>query len=99
MVEIARAFMLEPVLLLMDEPSTGLDPKARHSVFETIAGINNDGTTVLLVEQNARSALAIAHHGVVMDAGVIRLRGPGTRLLEDPEVARLYLGSRTAVVG
>jgi branched-chain amino acid transport system ATP-binding protein len=99
MVEIARAFMLEPVLLLMDEPSTGLDPKARHSVFETIEGINGDGTTVLLVEQNARSALAIAHHGVVMDAGVVRLRGPGTRLLEDPEVGRLYLGSRTAVAG
>lgn len=93
MVEIARAFMLDPVLLLMDEPSTGLDPKSRRSVFETIDVINRGGTTVLLVEQNARAALAIAHHGVVMDAGVVRLRGTGSRLLDDPDVARLYLGA------
>jgi len=99
MIEIARAFMLEPVLLLMDEPSTGLDPKARRAVFEIVEGISRDGTTVLLVEQNARSALAIAHHGVVMDGGVVRLRGTGSRLLDDPEVARLYLGSSKAAVG
>jgi branched-chain amino acid transport system ATP-binding protein len=99
MVEIARAFMLDPVVFLMDEPSTGLDPKARRSVFDTIERISADRKTVLLVEQNARSALAIAHHGVVLDAGVVRLRGPGSRLLEDPEVAQLYLGARRVVAG
>src|SRR5207244_10650197 len=90
-VEIARTFMLDPTLLLMDEPSTGLDPRARHQVFATIGEINAAGRTVLLVEQNARSGLAIAHHGAVMESGVVRLRGTGAGLLEDPEVARLYL--------
>ncbi len=92
-VEIARAMMLDPVLVLMDEPSTGLDPKSRHFVFQTVAEINEGGRTVLLVEQNARSGLAISHHGVVLESGVVRLRGSGRRLLEDPEVARLYLGT------
>jgi branched-chain amino acid transport system ATP-binding protein len=92
-VEIARALMLDPVLVLMDEPSTGLDPRARRMVFATIAEINRGGRTILLVEQNARSALAVAHHGVVMESGVVRLAGTGSSLLEDPNVARLYLGS------
>jgi branched-chain amino acid transport system ATP-binding protein len=98
-VEIARTFMLDPTLLLMDEPSTGLDPKSRHMVFGTIGEINAAGRTVLLVEQNARSGLAIAHHGAVMESGVVRLRGTGAGLLEDPEVARLYLGTAGAGVG
>jgi branched-chain amino acid transport system ATP-binding protein len=84
------------VLVLMDEPSTGLDPKARHAVFGTIAEISDGGRTVLLVEQNARSALALSHHGAVMEAGVVRLTGSGSSLLEDPEVARLYLGTAGA---
>jgi branched-chain amino acid transport system ATP-binding protein len=92
-VEIARAFMLEPSLVLMDEPSTGLDPNARHAVFATISEINEAGTTVLLVEQNARSGLAVAHRGAVMESGVVRLEGTGKALLDDPEVARLYLGA------
>jgi branched-chain amino acid transport system ATP-binding protein len=93
LVEIARAFMLDPALILMDEPSTGLDPNARRAVFATIAEINEAGTTVLLVEQNARSGLAIAHRGAVMESGMVRLEGTGAALLEDPEVARLYLGT------
>jgi branched-chain amino acid transport system ATP-binding protein len=97
-VEIARAMMLEPALVLMDEPSTGLDPKARHLVFQTITEINEAGRTVLLVEQHARSGLAIAHHGAVMESGVVRLRGPGPSLLADPEVARLYLGTSSAML-
>jgi len=97
-VEIARALMLDPVLVLMDEPSTGLDPKARHMVFGTITQLNEGGRTVLLVEQNARSGLVIAHHGAVMESGVVRLTGTGTSLLEDPEVARLYLGAAGGTV-
>ena len=95
-VEIARALMLDPDLLLMDEPSTGLEPRARHAVFETIGELNASGRTVLLVEQNARSGLAIAHRGAVMEGGVVRLEGTGSDLLQDPEVARLYLGTAGA---
>jgi branched-chain amino acid transport system ATP-binding protein len=95
-VEIARALMLDPVLLLMDEPSTGLDPRARHAVFKTIKELNAAGRTVLLVEQNARSGLAIAHHGAVMEGGAVRIEGTGKELLNDPEVARLYLGTAGA---
>ena len=67
--------------------------------FRTIAEINQEGRTVLLVEQNARSALAIAQHAVVMEGGVVRMRGTGSDLLEDPEVARLYLGTAGASIG
>ncbi|MDX6666100.1 MAG: branched-chain amino acid transport system ATP-binding protein, partial [Solirubrobacteraceae bacterium] len=91
-VEIARALMLEPRLILMDEPSMGLDPKARSQVFETITGLNQDGHTVLLVEQNARSGLAIADRAVVMDGGTIALEGPADEMLTNPQVAALYLG-------
>ena len=69
LIEIARALLLEPKVILMDEPSMGLDPKSRHTVFETIRTLNEGGRTVLLVEQNARAGLAIAHQGAVMDAG------------------------------
>jgi branched-chain amino acid transport system ATP-binding protein len=72
----------------------GLAPKARHTVFETIGRMNEDGRTVLLVEQNARAGLAIAQHGAVMDAGVVKLRGSGADLLDDPRVGALYLGAR-----
>jgi branched-chain amino acid transport system ATP-binding protein len=94
-VEIARALMLEPRLILMDEPSMGLDPKARHLVFETITGLNRDqGHTILLVEQNARAGLGIAHRGAVMDAGAVAIAASGSELLEDPRMAQLYLGGR-----
>jgi branched-chain amino acid transport system ATP-binding protein len=94
-VEIARALMLEPRLILMDEPSMGLDPKARRLVFETITGLNRDhGHTILLVEQNARAGLGIAHRGAVMDAGAVAISASGAELLEDPRMAQLYLGGR-----
>ncbi len=92
-VEIARAMMLDPRVVMMDEPSMGLDPKARRVVFETIRELNAEGSTVLLVEQNARSGLAIADRGAVMESGAVRLVGLAADLLQDPEVARLYLGS------
>ena len=96
LVEIARALMLEPRLVLLDEPTMGLDPKARHLIFELVQEINGEGRTVLLVEQNARAGLAIAHHGAVLDTGRVALTGPGPKLLEDPRVAELYLGGAAA---
>ena len=96
LIEIARALLLDPKIILMDEPSMGLDPKSRHTVFETIRTLNEGGRTVLLVEQNARAGLAIAHHGAVMDAGVVRLAAPSAELLVDPRVAELYLGAAPA---
>jgi branched-chain amino acid transport system ATP-binding protein len=93
LIEIARALLLDPKVILMDEPSMGLDPKSRRTVFETIRTLNDGGRTVLLVEQNARAGLAIAHHGAVMDAGVVRLAGPSAEMLNDPRVAELYLGA------
>jgi branched-chain amino acid transport system ATP-binding protein len=96
LIEIARALLLEPKVILMDEPSMGLDPKARRVVFETIAALNDGGRTVLLVEQNARAGLAIAHFGAVMDAGVVRLAEPSAALLDDPRVAEMYLGAAQA---
>jgi branched-chain amino acid transport system ATP-binding protein len=92
-VEIARAMMLQPRLVLMDEPSMGLDPKARRLVFGTIRELHQAGTTVLLVEQNARSGLEVANRGAVMETGTVRLEGDANSLLDDPEVARLYLGA------
>ena len=92
LVEIARALMLEPRLILLGEPTMGLDPRARHVIFELVRELNEEGRTVLLVEQNARAGLAIADHGAVLDDGRVALSGPGPRLLEDPRVAELYLG-------
>ncbi|MGZ4673332.1 MAG: ATP-binding cassette domain-containing protein, partial [Ilumatobacteraceae bacterium] len=92
-VEIARTLMLDPKLILLDEPSIGLDPKSRRLVFDTIRELTNAGRTVLLVEQNARSGLAVAHHGAILEAGVAKLEGTGLGLLDDPMVAQLYLGA------
>jgi branched-chain amino acid transport system ATP-binding protein len=97
LIEIARALMLEPKVVLMDEPSMGLDPKSRRIVFESIRTLNEGGRTVLLVEQNARAGLAIAHEGAVMDSGVVRLAASSSDLLADPRVAELYLGAAPAV--
>jgi ABC-type branched-subunit amino acid transport system ATPase component len=92
-VEFARALMLDPSLLILDEPSMGLDPKTRSVVFTTIRAMNQAGRTILLVEQNARSGLGLASHGVVMESGRIRLQGPGSAVLNNPEIGRLYLGA------
>ena len=95
-VELARTLVLDPRLILLDEPSIGLDPKARHQVFASIRELADDGRTVLLVEQNARSGLAASDQGAVLETGVVRLSAPAGELLDDPEVARLYLGAATA---
>ena len=92
-VEIARALMLEPKVMLIDEPSIGLAPKARGEVFKTLASLSDGGWTILLVEQNARSGLAVAHQGAVLDGGVVKLAGLAGGLLANDEVGRLYLGA------
>jgi len=90
--EIARALMLDPKVLLIDEPSIGLAPRARGEVFKTFASLADGGWTILLVEQNARSGLAVAHHGAVLDGGIVKLAAPASQLLSSAEVGRLYLG-------
>ena len=93
-VEFARALMLDPTLVVLDEPSMGLDPKTRTIVFDTIRAMNQTGRTVLLVEQNARSGLGLASHGVVLESGRVRLEGLGSAVLANPEIGRLYLGAK-----
>ena len=96
-VEIARALMLEPVLILLDEPTMGLEPKARHLIFETVERLHADGHAVLLVEQNARAGLAAAHYGAVLDGGRVAIAGRGSELLADPRLGELYLGGAASV--
>ena len=92
LVEFARALMLEPRLLMLDEPSMGLAPKILRTVFDAIRQMNATGTTILLVEQNARAGLRLSTHGVVMENGRVRLSGTGREVLENPEIGALYLG-------
>jgi branched-chain amino acid transport system ATP-binding protein len=96
-VELARTLVLDPALILLDEPSIGLDPKSRQAVFASIRRLADDGRTVLLVEQNARSGLAASDFGAVLEGGVVRLTATGESLLSDPEVARLYLGGGASI--
>jgi ABC-type branched-subunit amino acid transport system ATPase component len=92
MVAMARALMPGPEVLLLDEPSAGLAPAFVDAIFEQVLDVNRVGVTVLMVEQNARRALAMSHRGYVLDLGSNRFEGPGRELLEDPKVAELYLG-------
>jgi ABC-type branched-subunit amino acid transport system ATPase component len=91
-VEIARALMLDPALVLVDEPSMSLDPKTLVQVFETIWQMHSTGTTVLLVEQNVRAGLSIATHGVVMESGRVLMHGPAKQVRENPEMGHLFFG-------
>jgi ABC-type branched-subunit amino acid transport system ATPase component len=89
---LGRALMLEPAVLLLDEPSASLSPRMVETVFTSVVEINRRGTAVLMVEQNARQALAISHRGYVLANGENRLEGPAVELLGSDEVRRLYLG-------
>jgi len=92
MLAVGRAMMTRPKLLMMDEPSLGLAPLVVKSIFNIIKEINAEGTTILLVEQNAKAALEAAHFGYVLETGRITLAGEGRQLLADDGVRRAYLG-------
>jgi neutral amino acid transport system ATP-binding protein len=92
MVAIARALMPEPSALLLDEPSAGLAPMLVEGMFAQVNAINRSGVAILMVEQNARAALALSHRGYVLDLGQNRHEGRGRDLIDDPRVAELYLG-------
>ena len=93
MLAVARALIVAPSVLILDEPSAGLSPKVATEVFRTLKTINQTGVTILLVEQNVKAALAIAHRGVILVDGKLRHEGPAATLAGDPIVAELYLGA------
>ena len=92
MLAVARALMGRPELLLLDEPSMGLAPMIVKEIFAVINQLNQSGTTVLLVEQNARAALNVADYACVLETGEIVLKGTASELLENPKVKQAYLG-------
>jgi ABC-type branched-subunit amino acid transport system ATPase component len=92
MVAIGRALMTTPKLILLDEPSLGLAPKFVSLIFDKLTEMKESGYTLMVVEQNAAKALAVADRAYVLELGRNRFEGPGRTLLDDPEVKRLYLG-------
>ncbi len=94
LVEFARCLMLDPAVIILDEPSMGLAPKILRVVFGAVQEMNAQGKTVLLVEQNARAGLRMAGYGVVLENGRVRLTGTGAEVLAHPEIGSLYLGGR-----
>jgi neutral amino acid transport system ATP-binding protein len=96
MLAMGKALMLQPTLMVLDEPSAALSPILVHDVFEQIKQINQTGTAIALVEQNAKRALEMADRGYVLEAGRDRFTGRGQDLLNDPKVGELYLGAMGA---
>jgi branched-chain amino acid transport system ATP-binding protein len=92
LVEFARCLMLDPALIILDEPSMGLDPQARAAVFDMVKVMNAQGRTILLVEQNVRAGLELSSTAVVLETGRVRLTGTGREVLDHPEIGALYLG-------
>ena len=97
MLAMGRALMTDPELLLLDEPSAGLAPAFVEATFEQIERVNRSGVTIVMVEQNARRALAMSHRGYVLDVGSNRFEGGGQELLQDEKVAQLYLGGTARI--
>jgi len=97
MLAIARALMGHPRLLMLDEPSMGLSPRLVREIFALIRHINDDGMTILLVEQNAHMALSIAHRAYVLETGCVSLTGPADELAQLPQVQQAYLGEGCTV--
>jgi ABC-type branched-subunit amino acid transport system ATPase component len=96
LVEFARCLMLDPKVVVLDEPSMGLDPRTLRLVLRQVRAMWEAGRTILLVEQNVRAGLSLAHHAVVVESGHVRLEGSGQDLLANPEIAQLYLGGGAA---
>lgn len=92
MLAMGRALMSRPKLLLLDEPSMGLSPIMVDKIFEVVRDVYAQGVTILLVEQNASRALAIANRGYVMESGVVTMGGDAKQMLNDPKVRAAYLG-------
>jgi len=96
LLEISRALLLDPALMLIDEPSIGLSPRLVQETFAILHELRAKGMTILMVEQNAKRALAMSDRGYVLDLGANRFEGKGSELLADPKVAELYLGGGSA---
>ncbi|MCB1427142.1 MAG: ABC transporter ATP-binding protein [Zhengella sp.] len=90
--EVARALLLDPKLILIDEPSIGLSPNLVQEVFRTLQRLRDDGVTILMVEQNAKAALAMSDYGLVLELGQTRMHDRADTLLNDPKVGQLFLG-------
>ena len=90
--EVARALLLDPKLMLIDEPSIGLSPNLVQEVFQTLQTLRDQGVTILMVEQNAKSALAMSDYGIVLELGQTRMHDKADVLLNDPRVGHLFLG-------
>jgi branched-chain amino acid transport system ATP-binding protein len=97
MLEIGRSMLLEPKVLLIDEPSIGLSPILVQQVFELLINLRNSGVTVLMIEQNAKKALAVSDEGIVLQQGRLALQGPASSLLSHPDIAQVFLGGHGAV--
>ncbi|MPM83050.1 High-affinity branched-chain amino acid transport ATP-binding protein LivF [bioreactor metagenome] len=94
MLAIARALMSNPKILLLDEPSLGLAPLIVHDIFQIIGEIKKEGTTVVIVEQNALQTLKIADYGYVLELGEIHISGPASTLIKDERLISAYLGTK-----
>ena len=98
LLEVARGLLLDPKLMLIDEPSIGLSPLMVQEVFSILKGLRDAGVTILLIEQNAREALAISDYGLVLEQGQTRIEDTADTILADPRIAQLFLGGGLAPV-
>lgn len=94
MLAIGRCLVLRPTVIMLDEPSLGLAPRVAKGIFESIQQLNNEGMTIILVEQNARKGLECSDWGCVLDLGINRFEGPAQNVLDNPHIQELYLGRK-----